>query len=201
MITLDQVKQLREMTGAGLNAVKEALEQANGNQDEAIKILRQKGVAKADKRKERVASNGIIGTYIHPTNRVVIVVEVDCETDFAANSDDMKKFANDMAVQVAAMSPKYIRVEDIESQLIDAEKEVYMKELEGKPENIQETILSGKLEKFYKEIVLLKQDLFVDDSKTVKDYLDEMVAKIGEKIEIVQFARFEVAKETVMAKQ
>lgn len=201
MITLDQVKQLREMTGAGLNAVREALEQANGNQDEAIKILRQKGVAKADKRKERVASNGIIGTYIHPTNRVVIVVEVDCETDFAANSDDMKKFANDMAVQVAAMSPKYIRVEDIESQLIDAEKEVYMKELEGKPENIQETILSGKLEKFYKEIVLLKQDLFVDDSKTVKDYLDEMVAKIGEKIEIVQFARFEVAKETVMAKQ
>lgn len=200
MITLDQVKQLREMTGAGLNAVREALEQANGNQDEAIKILRQKGVAKADKRKERVASNGIIGTYIHPTNRVVIVVEVDCETDFAANSDDMKKFANDMAVQVAAMSPKYIRVEDIESQLIDAEKEVYMKELEGKPENIQETILSGKLEKFYKEIVLLKQDLFVDDSKTVKDYLDEMVAKIGEKIEIVQFARFEVAKETVMAK-
>lgn len=201
MITLDQVKQLREMTGAGLNAVREALEQANGNQDEAIKILRQKGVAKADKRKERVASNGIIGTYIHPTNRVVIVVEVDCETDFAANSEDMKKFANDMAVQVAAMSPKYIRVEDIESQLIDAEKEVYMKELEGKPENIQETILSGKLEKFYKEIVLLKQDLFVDDSKTVKDYLDEMVAKIGEKIEIVQFGRFEVAKETVMAKQ
>lgn len=201
MVTLDQVKQLREMTGAGLNAVREALEQANGNQDEAIKLLRQKGVAKADKRKERVASNGIIGTYIHPTNRVVIVVEVDCETDFAANSDDMKKFANDMAVQVAAMSPKYIRVEDIDTQLIDAEKEVYMKELEGKPENIQETILSGKLEKFYKEIVLLKQDLFVDDSKTVKDYLDEMVAKIGEKIEIVQFARFEVAKETVMAKQ
>ncbi len=201
MITLDQVKQLREMTGAGLNAVREALEQANGNQEEAIKILRQKGVAKADKRKERVASNGIIGTYIHPTNRVVIVVEVDCETDFAANSDDMKKFASDMAVQVAAMSPKYIKVEDIDSQIIDAEKEVYMKELEGKPENIQETILSGKLEKFYKEIVLLKQDLFVDDSKTVKDYLDEMVAKIGEKIEIVQFARFEVAKETVMAKQ
>lgn len=195
MATLEQIKKLRDQTGAGVNAIKEALDKSNGDEQEAMKILREKGVAKADKRKDRIAANGTLGVYIHNNNRIVVVVEVNCETDFAAKSDDMKKFANDLAVHIAASNPKYISVESIDQDFLNAEKETYKKDLEGKPEEVQQKILDGKLQKFYEDSVLTHQKFFLDDSKTVQDYLNELVAKVGEKIQITMFSRFEVAQD------
>jgi|SRR5690606_32289522 len=197
MITIDQIKELRQRTGAGVNAVREALEASNGNIEEAVKYLREKGIAKGEKRKEKTASNGILGTYIHPNNRVVVVVEVACETDFAANSEDMKQFAKDLALHIAAVNPKYIDVNSIDKDVLAEEVRIAEQGLEDKPENIRKTIVDGKLEKFYKETVLMKQNLFTDESKTIEDLLNEMLAKIGEKIEITQFYRFAVGEEVI----
>ena len=199
-ISIELIKKLREATGAGVGAVREALEKSNGDEKEAMKYLREKGVAKADKRKDRAASNGVLGVYVHSNNRVVVVVEVNCETDFAAKSEDMVQFANDLALQVAAANPLYITRESVDSEALEEEKQTYLKELEGKPEEVKEKILEGKLEKFYKANVLLDQQLFVDDSKTVRDYLNEILAKIGEKIEIKQFTKFEVSQDNVTCK-
>jgi elongation factor Ts len=200
MATLEQIKKLRDQTGAGVNAIKEALDKANGDEQAAMKFLREKGIAKADKRKDRVAANGTLGVYIHNNNRIVVVVEVNCETDFAAKSDDMKKFANDIAVHIAASNPKYISVEAIDQDFLNAEKETYKKDLEGKPEEVQQKILDGKLQKFYEDAVLTHQKFFLDDSKTVGDYLNELVAKVGEKIQITMFSRFEVAQDVLQCK-
>lgn len=194
MATIEQIKELRDRTGAGINAVREALEISKGNIDEAIKYLRQKGIAKAEKRKDRVAKNGILGTYIHPNNKVVVVVEVNTETDFAANSEDMMKFAKDLALHIAAKTPKYINVDSIDANELRKEKDVYEKELEGKPEDVKTKIIEGKLSKYYEDVVLLKQVLFTDENKLVEDYLNELIAKIGEKIEISQFSLFRVSE-------
>lgn len=199
MITLDQIKELRSRTGVGVNAVREALEHSNGDMDAAVKYLREKGIAKADKRKDRLASNGILGTYIHPNSRVVTVVEVACETDFAAKSEDMKKFATDIALHIAAVSPKFVNVMSIDKNILAGEFSAAEAGLENKPENVRKTIIDGKLEKFYKETVLMKQNLFSDETKTVEDYLNELIAKVGEKIEVTQFYRFQVADNTVSA--
>ncbi len=199
MITIDQIKELRAMTGAGVNAVREALESSNGNVDDAVKYLREKGIAKGEKRKDKVASNGLLGTYIHGNNRLVVVVSVACETDFASNGEDMKKFAQDLALHVAAVNPKYVSIEAIDKDALATEVELAEKGIENKPEELRRTIVDGKLQKFYKETVLLKQPLFTDDSKTVEDYLNEMVAKIGEKIQITGFYRIQIAGETVIS--
>ncbi len=193
MATIEEIKELREMTGAGVNAVREALEVSKGNKEEAMKYLREKGVAKAEKRQEKSAVNGILGTYVHSNKKVVTVVEVNCETDFAANSEDFIKFANDLAVHVAAMNPKFINTESVSKEEIEAIKQTAKEDLEGKPAEVQEKILEGKLTKHYQDIVLVKQNLFQDDSKTVEDYKNELVAKIGEKIEIKSFNKFEVS--------
>lgn len=197
MITLDQIKELRALTGAGVGAVKEALETSNGNVEAAIKYLREKGLAKADKRKGKVATQGVIGTYIHSNNRMVVAVEVACETDFAAKSDAIVKFANDIALHIAAVGPKYISVDSIDKAVVANETAAAEQGLEGKPENIKKNIVDGKLEKFYQETVLLKQKLFSDESKTVHDYLNELVAKIGEKIEITQFYKLQIGETVV----
>jgi elongation factor Ts len=199
MITLDQIKELRQRTGVGVNSVREALEHSKGDMDAAVKYLREKGIAKADKRKDRTATNGVLGTYIHPNNKVVVVVEVAVETDFAAKSEDVQKFAKDLALHIAAVSPKHISIDAVNKDILAAELKVAEQGLEDKPENVRKTIIDGKLEKFYKETVLLKQTLFTDESKTVGDYLSELLAKVGEKIEITQFHRFQVADNTVSA--
>jgi len=199
MVSLDQIKDLRNQTGAGVNAVREALEQSNGDTNEAIKYLRAKGLAKATKRKGNVASNGVLGIYIHPNKKLVVLVEVACETDFAANSEDMHKFANDIALHIAAVSPKWVSIDGIDKDTLAGEMSVAEQGTENKPEEIRKTIIDGKLQKFYQETVLLKQKLFTDDSKTVEDYHNEMVAKIGEKIEITQFIKFQVAEGITMS--
>lgn len=197
MVTIDQIKELRNLTGAGVGAVREALETSNGDVNAAIKYLREKGLAKAAKRKGKVAENGILGTYIHSNKKFVVVVEVACETDFAAKSEDMVKFASDLAVHIAAVSPKFISVESIDKDTLAAEFNAAESGLENKPDEIRKTIVEGKLAKFYQEVVLLKQTLFTDETKTVEDYLNEMVAKIGEKVEITQFYKFQVGEPVV----
>ncbi len=194
MVTVEQIKELRGQTGAGVSAVREALEHSNGNTEEAIKYLREKGIAKGEKRKDKVAKNGTLGVYIHNNNKLVVVVEVASETDFAANTPDMQKFAKELAMHIAAVNPLYITVESIDEKTMQVERDAAQSGLEGKPENIKESIINGKLEKFYKEVVLLKQDFFVDETKTVGDALNEMIAKIGEKIQITQFYRVKVTE-------
>ncbi|GAB4286114.1 MAG: translation elongation factor Ts [Candidatus Dojkabacteria bacterium] len=195
MATLDEIKRLRSMTGAGISAVKEALDSSGGDEKKALQYLRQKGMAKADKRKDNVAANGILGVYVHTNNRVVTVVEVDCETDFAAKSPDMQKFANDIALQIAAANPEFINIESVSDEKKSEIMDTAEKDLEGKPDNVKESIIKGKLDKYFKDAVLMEQVLFVDDTKTVKDYLNELVAKIGEKIVIRNFYKFQVAQD------
>ena len=194
MITVEQIKELRAQTGAGVNAVREALEKSEGDVEQAIKYLREKGLAKGDKRKGKTASNGILGTYIHSNNKLIVVVEVACETDFAEKSEDMAKFAKDLALHIAAKNPKYISVESVDKDVLAAEVELAEKGVENKPAEIKKTIIDGKLDKFYKETVLLKQELFTDETKTVGDYLNEMLVKIGEKVEITQFYKIQVGE-------
>lgn len=191
--TLDLIKELRQRTGVGVSAVKEALEASN-NIDEAINYLRQKGLAKAAKRAGREATNGIIGMYLHTDKRTGVVVEVATETDFSARSEDIQKFANDMALQIAALNPQYVNVEAIPADILENERALAMANIpEGKSEEMVEKIVQGRLEKFYKENVLTHQNLFVDESRTVSDYINELVAKIGEKIEITRFAKLQIA--------
>lgn len=191
--TLDLIKELRQRTGVGVSAVKEALEASN-NIDEAINYLRQKGLAKAAKRAGREATNGIIGMYLHTDKRTGVVVEVATETDFSARSEDIQKFANDMALQIAALNPQYVNVEAIPAEILENERALAMANIpEGKSEEMVEKIVQGRLEKFYKENVLTHQNLFVDESRTVSDYINELVAKIGEKIEITRFAKLQIA--------
>lgn len=197
MATIEEIKELRKLTGAGVNAVREALDASNGNFDEAVKYLRSKGMAKAEKRKGKVAENGILGTYVHSNSRFMVVVEVACETDFAAKSEDMVKFANGLALHIAAVNPKYVNVESIGKDVLATELAAAEQGLDGKPENIRKTIIDGKLEKFYKDTVLLKQNYFEDESKTVEDLLNEMLAKIGEKIEVTYFYKFSVGEEVL----
>lgn len=195
MATIEQIKQLREQTGAGVNAVREALEVSNDDVEKAMVYLREKGVAKAEKRKDKSASKGTLGVYIHSNNSVVVVVEVNCETDFAANSDDMKKFANDIAVHVAAVNPMFINENSVDADELEKQKQSWKLDLEGKPAEVQDKILEGKVEKYYQEKVLLRQQLFQNNEITVGDYLNELVAKIGEKIEISKFYSFEVSQD------
>lgn len=197
MATVDEIKQLRDMTGAGINAVREALKETGEDIEAALKYLRQKGIAKAEKRSGNNASEGVIGTYIHSNNKVVVVVEVNSETDFAAKGEDMQKFANDVALHIAAMNPRFASVDAVPAEELEKEKDTHMQDLEGKPEEVKERIVEGKLQKFYKDSVLLKQSFFLDDSKTIEDLLNDLITKIGEKIVVKGFSRFEVAKDTV----
>ncbi len=195
-ITLDQIKELRKRTGVGIQAVKEALENSNGDMEKAIVYLREKGIAKATKRSGRIAENGIIAHYIHGDGKIGVLVEVNSETDFASRNDRFREFAHDLAMHIAASAPEYIKVEDIPEDVINQEKEIYRKDLNGKPEEIQDKIIEGRLQKFYEQVVLLEQPFVKDDSKKIKDLLNEIVAAIGEKIEIGRFVRFEMKEPT-----
>lgn len=192
-VTLEQIKELRQRTGAGIHQVKEALEHSNGDIENAILYLREKGLAKAAKRSGNSAEYGVIESYVHGEGSLAVIVELTCETDFAARSDKFKSIAHDIAMHIAAADPQYAKVEDIPQDIIDREKQVYAKELEGKPENIKEKILEGKLQKFYEENVLTEQAFVKDDSKKIKDIINDAVSAIGEKIEVARFARIQIA--------
>jgi elongation factor Ts len=193
-ITAKQVADLRIKTGSGMMDCKKALEEADGNEEKAIEILRKKGIAKAAKKAEREANEGIIESYIHANGKIGVLVEVLSETDFVAKNEEFKELAHDIALHIAAMSPKYVSKEEVPADVVAKEKEVLMEEIKssGKPAEIAEKIVEGRLGKFYEEICLLEQPFVKDQTKKISDLLNEKIAKIGEKLEIKRFCRFEI---------
>ena len=191
-VTAEQVKELRERTGAGILDCKKMLVEADGNMDKAIELLKEKGIAKAAKKADRIASEGVIEVYNH-SNKYGSMVEINSETDFVANNEEFKAFAKDVAMQIVASNPKYVKREDVPAREIEKEKE-YLKTQamnEGKPEAIAEKIVEGRLNKFYSEICLLDQPFFKDPDKTIGQILTDLIAKIGENIVVRRFVRFE----------
>lgn len=191
-ITAKMVKDLREQTGAGMMDCKKALTESDGDFEKAIKYLREQGVASAAKKAGRATSEGIIFSYIHPGDKLGVLVEINCETDFVARTDDFRSFAKDVAMQVAAADPRVVSREEVSSAMIEAEREVYRNQarLEGKPDKIIDKIVDGKMEKFYSEACLLEQPFVKDNDRTITDVLTQTVAKIGENIKIRRFVRF-----------
>jgi len=195
--SIEQIKQLREETGAGVLDCRKALETYNGDFEKAIEYLREKGLAKAAKRADREVREGMLELYSHGNGRVGVMVEVNCETDFVARSESFRKFAHEVALQIAAGAPKYVRVEDIPAEVVEQEKEKArnLALAEGKPENVIERILEGKLEKFYNENCLLRQTYVRDENITIEDLRNQHIAAIGENLVIRRFARWEVGEE------
>lgn len=195
-IDAQTVKNLREMCGAGMMDCKRALEEAAGNMEEAVKILRMKGMASADKKASRAANEGIVHAYIHPGAKVGVLVEVNCETDFVARNDLFVSFVHDVAMQVAAASPRWVKREDIPQEEIDKELEIYKAQARetGKPENVLAKIAEGKLNKWYEQVVLLEQPFVKEPEKTIDTLRRELVGRIGENVEIARFARFKVGE-------
>ncbi len=188
------IQKLRAITGLGMMDCKKALEESGGDIEKSIESLRKKGAAVAAKRADKVTAQGRIDTYIHPGNQIGVMVELNCETDFVADTDDMKKFAHDLCLHITAMKPLYLAQEDVDPKLIEYEKSIFMEQLadSGKPENILNKIIDGKINKLYKEICLLKQPFIKNDQFTVDQALKELIAKTGENIKIKRFARFEI---------
>ncbi len=196
-ITAEMVKKLRDMTGAGMMDCKKALEEANGDFEKAVEILRKKGAAKAAKKAGRATREGIITSYIHFNGRIGVLLELNCETDFVARTDEFKELAYNLAKQVAAMNPKWVSREDVPQEVIEKEKEIYREQLKdsGKPEHVVEKIIEGKLEKFFEENCLLEQEYIFEEGKKVKDIINEAIGKIGENIRVSRFVRMEVGEE------
>lgn len=194
-ITASMVKELRETTGAGMMDCKKALIEVNGNIEEAVKYLREKGIAKAAKKMDRIASEGIISSYIHG-GRIGVIVEINSETDFVAKNADFQEFGKDIAMQVAAANPLYVRIEDVPTEAIDKEREILRNQAlnEGKPAQIVDKMVEGRIAKYYKEVCLLEQPFIKDPDKTVDQLLKEKIAVIGENLSIRRFARFEVGE-------
>jgi len=193
-ITAKEIAALRTKTGLPMMEVKAALIEAEGNEEKAVEILRKKGMAKSEKRADRATSNGVIDSYTH-SGRIGVLVEVLCETDFVAKNEDFKAFAHEISLQIAASAPKYISRTEIPVDEIAKEKEIYFAEAKnsGKPENIIEKIVEGKIDTYSKEISLLDQPYFRDPKMTISDLLNETIAKTGEKIVISRFARLELS--------
>lgn len=194
-ITAALVKELREKSGAGMMDCKKALQETNGDLEKAIDFLREKGLASAAKKSGRLASEGLVDSYIHG-GRIGVIIEVNSETDFVAKNDEFKAFVKDMAMQVAAANPKYVSREEVPSDEIEHEKKVLKEQAlnEGKPEKIVEKMVDGRIEKYYEEIVLLDQKFIKDPDIKVGDLLNNLIAKIGENIKIRRFVRFEVGE-------
>jgi elongation factor Ts len=192
-ISVELIKKLREATGSGILDVKEALTESDGDFDKAVDYLRQKGLAKAAKRSDRDASEGTIELYSHGNGRVGVMVEVNCETDFVARSEEFLTFAHEIALQIAAASPRWVESEQVPEDVVDREKEIARKRYqdEGKPDNIIDRILEGMVEKFYKENCLLDQAYIRDENLTIQELLHEQIASIGENIVIRRFERWE----------
>ena len=194
-ISAVQVKELRERTGAGMLDCKNALVETNGDIEKAIVLLREKGLSKAAKKSGRIAAEGLVDSYIHG-GRIGVLIEVNAETDFVSKTDEFKEFVKDMAMQVAASSPKYVSKEDVPEAEVEKEREILKHQVinEGKPEHIAEKIVEGKLGKFYEQICLLEQPFIREPSVKVQDLLNEKISKIGENIKIRRFARYEVGE-------
>jgi len=194
-VTASMVKELRETTGAGMMDCKKALVEKNGNIEEAVKYLREKGIAKAAKKMDRIASEGIISSYIHG-GRIGVIVEINSETDFVAKNADFQEFGKDIAMQVAAANPLYVRIEEVPAEAIEKEREILRNQAlnEGKPAQIVDKMVEGRIQKYYKEVCLLEQPFIKDPDKTIDQLLKEKIAVIGENLSIRRFSRFEVGE-------
>jgi elongation factor Ts len=195
-ITAQMVKELREATGAGVLEAKKALEATDGNFDNAVDILREKGAARAAKRSGREANEGVIELYTHPGNRVGVILEINCETDFVARNEQFRALAHDIALHIAAMSPSYLTRDEVPQEDLDREAEVLRNQAlaEGKPEQIVEKIVSGRMNKFYEETVLMDQPFVKDDKMTIEELVTDSIRTTGENIKIRRFARFELGE-------
>lgn len=195
-VTAAQVKELRERTGAGMMDCKKALNEVSGDISKAIDYLREKGLAAAAKKEGRIAAEGIVEAYIHGAGRIGVLLEVNCETDFVANTDDFKQFARDIALQIAAAKPLYLVKEEVPADVLQHEKDILKAQAlnEGKPEKIVEKMVDGRIEKYYKEVCLMEQPFVKDPDKSITDLVLEKTAKIGERIVIRRFTRFEMGE-------
>jgi len=193
-ITAAMVKELRELTGAGVLDCKKALETTGGDKEQAAVILREKGLVAAAKKANRETTDGRVEAYVHPGNKLAALVEVNCETDFVARTEQFIAFCHDLAMQVAALSPSWVSRENIPAEALEAQKEEFRKEMaaENKPQAIWERIMEGKLAKFYQQSCLLEQPFIKDETKTIQQLLVEAIAKLGENIIIKRFARFQI---------
>jgi elongation factor Ts len=195
-ITAEQVKQLRDKTGAGMMECKAALTEANGDMEEAVTILRKRGLAQAAKRAGRATAQGTIGTYIHLGGRIGVMVEVNCESDFVARTDDFNNLVKEVAMHIAAADPKWVRREDVPAEAIEKEKSIYRAQMEnsGKPANVLDKIVEGKLGSFYSQFVLLDQPSIRDGNVTIAQIVAQATAKTGENIQVSRFTRYRVGE-------
>ncbi|MDZ7611245.1 MAG: elongation factor Ts [Candidatus Moranbacteria bacterium] len=191
---MEKIKKIREATGAGVVDVKKALDEAGGSEEKALKILKQKGLEKADKKKDRQTREGIIGSYLHTDGKQASLIKVYCETDFVAKNEEFQALAKDLAMQVAAMNPQAVKPEDVSNEIIEEKKEYWKKELESeeKPEEVKKKILQGREDKARKESALLSQSFVKDQNKTVEEHVKEKIAMLGENIEIGEFTKMEI---------
>ena len=194
--TAQDVAKLRQQTGVGMMECKKALTDANGDFEKAIVLLRERGLKAVDKKQNRIASEGAVASYIHMGGKIGVLVEVNCETDFVAKSDDFQVLVKDIAMQIAAANPKYVREEEVEPSELEKEKEILKVQAlnEGKPTNIVERMIEGRIKKYYEDVCLLNQPFVKDSSKTIKDILTEATLKIGEKISVRRFVRYELGE-------
>lgn len=196
MISAQAVKELRERTGAGMMDCKKALQETNGDMEKAVEYLREKGLAAAAKKAGRIAAEGIVTSYIHAGGRVGVLVEINCETDFVAKTEEFQQLGKDIAMQIAASKPQYVRREEVPADVIEKEKQILRAQAlnEGKPENIVEKMVEGRIEKFYKEVCLLEQPFVKNPDITVEQLIKEKIAKIGENINVRRFVRYEMGE-------
>lgn len=196
MFTSQDIVKLRTSTGAGMMDCKKALTETNGDMDKAIAWLREKGIAAAAKKADRIAAEGLVSSYIHMGGKIGVLVEVNCETDFVARSDSFQALVKDIAMQIAAANPKYVVPEEVPADELEKEKEILKAQAlnEGKPEAVVEKMVEGRVKKFYKDVCLMEQDFVKDSSKTIKTLINEAVLSIGEKITIRRFVRYEMGE-------
>lgn len=196
MVDASTVKELRERTGAGMMDCKKVLVETNGDIEKAIELLREKGLAAAAKKAGRIASEGIVEAYIHGGGRIGVLIEVNSETDFVAKNADFRTFVRDMAMQVAATNPMYVSRDQVDAAVIEKEREIFRQQAlnEGKPEKIVDKMVEGRIEKYYKEIVLLEQPFVKNPDMTVQELLNSLIAKIGENLSIRRFTRYEMGE-------
>ncbi|OGD31895.1 elongation factor Ts [Candidatus Azambacteria bacterium RIFCSPHIGHO2_02_FULL_52_12] len=193
-LSLEKIQKLREQTAASMNDVKRALDEAKGDEQAALIVLRKQGKALADKKSSRATGAGIIASYVHGDGRMGVLLELRCETDFVAKTAEFQSLAHDLALHIAAAKPKYTRPEDVPQGVLEAEKEIYLSQVAAlkKPENVALEIIKGKVQKYYDDVCLLNQRFVKDDSKTIKEVVAETVVKVGENIEVGKFVRFEI---------
>src|SRR6202050_4575044 len=195
------VKELRERTGAGFAACREALIESKGDIEQAINVLRKKGQATAQKKSQRATREGMVGYYIHAGGKIGVLVEVNCESDFVARTEDFQKLCHDVAMHIAALDPRFLKREEVTQEILDRERDIYKDQAKqtGKPEAVIEKIVNGKMEKFYEENCLYEQHFIRDEGVTVKELIDLTIAKVGENISVRRFARFKVGEGDVVA--